>query len=129
MRIEHIAFNVAEPLEVAAWYCRHLGFTIARGMKEEPWAHFLADERGRTVLEVYHNPKCRVPDYAARDPLELHVAFVCDDVAGTVARLVAAGASVAAAPVTAANGDTIAMLRDPWGLCIQLVKRAVPLQG
>jgi glyoxylase I family protein len=28
MKIEHIAFNVADPVAVAAWYAEHLGLTV-----------------------------------------------------------------------------------------------------
>jgi hypothetical protein len=30
---------------------------------------------------------------------------------------------------TTPAGDQLAMLRDPWGVAIQLVKRAQPLMG
>jgi glyoxylase I family protein len=127
VKIEHIAYMVEKPVEVAAWYCRHLGFTVKRSIREEPWTHFLADERGFTVLEIYNNRKCRVPDYRSWDPLLFHIAFVCADIPATMERLKKAGATVQAEPVTIESGDTLAMLRDPWGLCIQLAKRAVPM--
>ena len=50
MKVEHIAYMVEKPVEVAAWYCRHLGFTVKRALGEEPWTQFIADERGFTVL-------------------------------------------------------------------------------
>lgn len=114
-------------MEVAAWYCRNLGFTVKRSIRDEPWTQFLADERGVTMLEIYNNRKCRVPDYRSWDPLLFHIAFVCGDVPATVERLKKAGATVHTEPVTIESGDTLAMLRDPWGSCIQLVRRAVPM--
>ena len=74
------------------------------------------------MLEVYFNPSEPVPDYAAMNPALLHVAFVCDDVPGTVRRLAAAGATLVRRPEMLGE-DELAMLRDPWGLAIQLAKR------
>jgi hypothetical protein len=54
------------------------------------------------------------------------VAFACEDVPGTVRRLAAAGAVSVSGPETI-RGDQLAMLRDPWGLAIQLVRRAQPM--
>jgi len=127
MKIEHIAYMVHRPPEVAAWYCRHLGFTIRRSQATSPWTHFLADETGTTVLEIYNNPACVVPDYATWDPLLFHIAFSCPDLPAERARLVAAGATLVGEPTLTPAGDTLAMLRDPWGLAIQLAARREPL--
>lgn len=54
----------------------------------------------------------------------MHVAFVCDDIPGTVERLLDAGATVVSRPETTLIGDELAMLRDPWGFSIRLCKRA-----
>jgi uncharacterized glyoxalase superfamily protein PhnB len=90
-------------------------------------ARFLADSTGRVLLEIYHNPKVAVPDYPATDPLILHLAFVVEDVAAERDRLVAAGATVVDAFNQTEVGDRMAMLRDPWGFPIQLMKRAEPM--
>ncbi|MEO5917188.1 MAG: VOC family protein [Luteolibacter sp.] len=78
MKIEHIAFNVADPVAIAAWYGQHLGLTIARHIPVPTQTHFLADDDGRTVLEIYGNPACELPDYFAMNPLQLHLAFVSE---------------------------------------------------
>lgn len=127
MKIEHFAYMVERPADVAAWYCRHLGFTIRRSMDKTPWMHFLADESGHTVVEIYNNPTQTVPRYAGQDPLLFHIAFVCPDIEGTIARLVSAGATVVSPPTATEAGDTLAMLRDPWGLAIQLTRRREPI--
>jgi catechol 2,3-dioxygenase-like lactoylglutathione lyase family enzyme len=127
MRIEHVAFQVADPGAAGEWYCQHLGFTVKRGADAPVPVRFVADESGGVMLELYNNPKVVVPEYAAMDPLLLHVAFVCADVPGETARLVAAGATCVSGPSRLDSGDEIAMLRDPWGLAIQLVKRADPM--
>ena len=129
MRVEHIAYMVQRPPEVAAWYCRHLGFSVRRKMDGSPWTHFILDAAGSTMLEIYNNPACSVPDYWSWDPLLFHIAFVCADVPGTVRRLVAAGCAIQSPTLTTEAGDTLAMLRDPWGLAIQLCRRGSPMVG
>lgn len=79
------------------------------------------------MIEIYRNPSIDVPEYSKKNALELHLAFVCDEVDATVERLVAAGASLDSPPTTTPAGDRLAMLRDPWGLCIQLCHRARPM--
>ena len=115
MKIEHVAFQVADPAAMADWYAKHLGFCVRRSSDEPVVARFMADVSGAVMLEVYHNPKIPVPDYASMDPARMHVAFLCDDLPGTIARLAAAGASLVGGPETLGE-DELAMLRDPWGL-------------
>jgi glyoxylase I family protein len=128
MRVEHIAFQVKEPAAVADWYVRALGFRVARHAGGPANTHFLADEAGRVVLELYNNPAAPQPDYASMHPLMLHVAFVAEDIMATHARLLAAGATNFSAPETTPSGDQFAMLRDPFGLPLQLVRRKTPLE-
>ncbi len=78
------------------------------------------------MLEIYAGT-LPVPDYRAMDPALLHVAFAAEDVEATRARLIAAGASAVAETVVTPAGDRFAMLRDPWGLPLQLARRARPL--
>lgn len=123
MKIEHVALQVEDPAAVARWYSDHLGLTIARVQEEPPYGHFLADD-GRTVLvEVYRNADATVPDYRQMDPLLLHLAFSTQDVAGTRSRLLDAGATAEGELQVNGVGDEMAMLRDPWGLAIQIVRR------
>ncbi len=127
-RIEHVAFNVPDPAAMAGWYVTNLGMRILRAQERSPFAHFLADAAGGTVLEIYHNPLAPVPPYSELNPLVLHVAFATNDVVVTRDRLLAAGATLVNDARTMANGDVLAMLRDPWGLAIQLADRGRPLQ-
>ena len=127
MKIEHVALNVPDPVKAAEWYVKHLGMQIIRSSTESPYIHFLADSAGQGVLEMYSNPAAAVPDYAAQDPLILHIAFVVEDMAGTRARLLEAGATAAGEITQTPNGDQLAMLRDPWGVPLQLAKRGKPL--
>jgi catechol 2,3-dioxygenase-like lactoylglutathione lyase family enzyme len=129
VKIEHVAYQVEDPAAFASWYAQHLGLTIKRVQPDPPFGHFLADDGDAVMLEVYHNPTVAVPDYARLDPFVLHVAFSVPDVAGIRARLLAAGATAVGEVQVSPAGDQLAMLRDPWGLPIQLVRRAVPMLG
>ena len=126
MKIEHVALQVADPAAMADWYVAHLAFHVKRASDAPVVARFLADVSGTVMLEVYRNLDHPVPDYAAIDPVALHVAFVCPDIAATANRLQAAGAKLLSGP-TVSGSDTFAMLRDPWGLPLQLVARGQPM--
>ena len=126
MRIEHVAFNVADPLAVADWYCKHLGFTIKRKQDKPPHTHFLADGSGKMMIEIYNNPADQVPAYAQMHPLLLHLAFVSDDPQHDADRLIAVGAREVD-DVRLADGSHLKMLKDPWGFSIQLCKRGEPM--
>ena len=106
MKLEHAAFQVADPRAVAAWYTDHLGLTVKRRQSAPPWGCFLADDGDAVMLEFYNNPKAVVPDYYASDPLVLHLAFAADDVAATRRRLMAAGATAEGDVVVTESGDT-----------------------
>lgn len=127
MQIEHVALNVTDPVAMAEWYTRHLGMRVVRSLSEAPHTHFLADSTGRTVLELYRQTKVPVPDYFGLDPMVLHIAFLAPDVKGTRERLLRAGADAVGEITQTPTGDELAMLRDPWGVAVQLVRRARPL--
>jgi glyoxylase I family protein len=125
MKIEHVGYMVKDPIQVAAWYCQNLGFRVARGMETSPFTHFLVDSSGEGMVEIYNNPAASVPDYASMDPLVFHVAFaVGDEAIETVRdRLLGAGAVIYSDVVVTPAGDQLVMLRDPWGMAIQLTHR------
>ena len=126
LHLEHIAYNVSDPAAIAAWYVEHLGMRILRQSAEPPRIHFVADAGDRAILELYSNAADPVPDYASMHPLRFHVAFATDDPDGAKAALIAAGASFVS-DQTSGDGSRLIMLRDPWGLALQLCKRVSPL--
>ena len=127
MEIEHLGLNVADPAAMAGWYVEHLGMRVVLARDEPVPVRFLADSAGDVMLEVYRNPEAAVPDYSGVDPLVIHLAFASDDVGGDYERLLAAGATPAAEPEVLPTGDEIAIVRDPWGFPVQLVRRAAPM--
>lgn len=123
MKIEHFAINVSNPVEMTDWYVKYLGLTVIKQESEAPHTAFLADDGGRVMLEVYNNPPDKVPDYKNMDPLILHLAFVSESPARDKNRLMEAGASLISDD-TLEDGSHLVMLRDPWGVPLQLCKRA-----
>jgi glyoxylase I family protein len=126
LNVEHIALNVSAPVAMAAWYVEHLGMRIVRKTDAPPHIHFLADAKGRVVIEFYSNPVDQIPDYASMHPMRLHLAFASPDPDAARTALVAAGATYVE-EMSLADGSRLLMLRDPWGLAIQLCARATPL--
>jgi glyoxylase I family protein len=126
LNIEHVALNVPDPAAMAAWYVRNLGMRIVRQSDVAPFIHFVADAAGRTVIELYSNPVDPIPDYGSMHPLRLHVAFATADPDSAREALVAVGASFVD-DTRRDDGTRLIMLRDPWGLALQLCKRPEPL--
>ncbi len=127
MNCEHVGLNVAEPLAAADWYARHLGLTIVKRMDAPPFTVFLADSAGTMLVEFYRNPPDQVPPYATMNPLLLHLAFVSADPAADKERLLRAGATFIE-ETHLPDGSHLVMLRDPWGLALQLCRRGAPLR-
>ncbi len=126
MKFEHFALNVPDAAAQAGWYCSHLGFTVARAKAEAPFTHFLADDTGRVIVELYSNPAAPYPAYAGQHPLVFHFAVVTANAPADRARLVAAGASLVSEE-TLPDGSVLVMLRDPWGVALQLCQRTQPM--
>ena len=127
MKIEHVALQVDDPVAFAGWYVRHLGMVVKRAQTAAPFGQFLADDAGAVMIEVYKNAALAVPDYGTMNPLQLHLAFYAGDVAQERARLLAAGATPEGDVQVNDVGDHVAMLRDPWGIPVQLVHRTDPM--
>jgi catechol 2,3-dioxygenase-like lactoylglutathione lyase family enzyme len=125
--IEHLAITHPDPTGAARWYADNLGFEILKGMDQSPFTHFLKAPGAQVMLEIYNNPAAPPPDYHAMHPLTLHIAFWSEDVAGDRARLLAAGATPIGDVETTPEGFVLCLLRDPWGVPLQLIHRPEPL--
>ncbi|MBN1360836.1 MAG: MBL fold metallo-hydrolase [Sedimentisphaerales bacterium] len=122
-RFEHIAFNVQDPVAVAKWYCDYLGMKVVRSGPAPAFATFVSDAGGNMMFELYRNVDAPMPDQRRTDPNSFHVAFETDDVKATRDMLLGAGATVAKDIWSTDAGDVVIILRDPWGLPIQFLKR------
>ena len=123
---EHLAINVSDPVAVAAWYVEHLGMEVVRRGDPPVHMHFLADASRRAMIELYVNPAAPADIYRDLHPTQLHLAFTSVDPDADTERLVAAGATLVE-HLYSPDGSHLVMLRDPWGLAIQLAKRATPM--
>lgn len=126
MKFEHFALNVPNASAMSSWYEEHLGLRVRKKMAEPPYMTFLADDSGTVMLELYSNPKGETLEFTKLHPLAVHLALVSEDPAVDKARLIRAGAEEISDD-TLPDGSHLVMLRDPWGVCLQLCKRAVPM--
>lgn len=126
MIFEHFALNVPDVRATAAWYVTHLGLQVARAKADAPYTHFLADSTGRVFIELYSNPADPFPDYARQHQLRVHFAFAVADARAERRRLEKAGATLIVEEEFA-DGTLLIMLRDPWGVPVQLCQRAQPM--
>jgi len=118
MKLEHIALDVSDPAAFIDWWCTNLGFR-----RSAPDSAFIMDDSGTSGLEIYRTGETpSAPDYAAMHAMTLHVAFVSDDVKADVERLVSAGAKLETLKLED-PAFHMAILRDPWGVAVQLCKR------
>ena len=125
MKFEHFALNVPDSRAHARWLVAQLGLTVARQLDNPPYMHFLADETGRVIVELYSNPIATIPDYKTQHPLVFHLALVSTDTVADRARLEKAGATFFAEDALP-DGSRLLMMRDPWGLPLQFCQRAKP---
>ncbi len=126
MKLEHFALNVEDPLRMSAWYEAHLGLRIVRQIVEPPFTTFLADDSGRILIEIYNNPANEVPPYQKMNPLLVHLAFVSANPEEDKIRLLEAGGCLET-DQHLEDGSHLVMVRDPWGLAVQLCKRGQPM--
>lgn len=127
IRLEHVAINVKDPVAMAKWYKENLSMKIVREGPPPANMRFISDSGSNMMLELYNNPPDEVPDYPVMNPLSLHIAFMVDDVRAITRKLIGAGATIAVEMNTTEAGDELIILRDPWGVPIQFLKRAKPM--
>jgi glyoxylase I family protein len=125
MRLEHCALQVPDPVAMADWYVKHLGCAVARSGGAPGYARFL--RAGPVMIEIYKGASPATPDYPAMHPALLHLAFVSENLEADRDRHTAAGAKIVDDYFTSPAGDQLVMLRDPWGIALQLVKREAPM--
>ncbi len=128
MKFEHFALNVSDPSSVADWYVKNLGAKVVHKVDNETQTKFLADEAGHVFMEIYNNPKGEYLKFEKLHVLGFHVAFVSHDSAKDRDRLMKEGAIVEE-EVTPNEGSLLVMMRDPWGIPLQLCQRSKPLSN
>ncbi|MFC4221347.1 VOC family protein [Flagellimonas marina] len=125
MIFEHFAVNVENLGLVVDWYMTHMGLNPRVSDWKPPFVTFLEDSTGRVVLEFYQRTDAPVTDFSKENSLSFHVAFVSENAENDKKRLVESGATFEL-EVQLEDGSHIVMLRDPWGMPLQLCQRANP---
>jgi len=121
-KLEHTAIDVADPVATAQWWCDNLGFSVTMQKTDATHTTFIVDSTGKVAIELYRAKDApQAPDYRSMSPLQLHFAFVSEDVDADIERMVKAGATLVVHEK--APGFDGAMMRDPSGIPLQFVKR------
>ncbi|UCS92866.1 VOC family protein [Echinicola marina] len=126
MKFEHFAINVTQPRAMSNWYEKHIGLKVVMKKDQSPYMTFLADDSGTIMIEIYNNPKAPILDFEHQHPLVVHLALVSENPADDRDRLIKAGAELVSDDILE-DGSHLVMLKDPWGLALQLCKRAKPM--
>ena len=127
MKPEHVGLNVLDPPAMVEWYKQNLRMTVKRAGGPPTHATFIADVSGNIMLELFCNTNFPMLELKRLHPMTLHLAFMTDSMAGTREALLKAGAMVAEDITRIPTGDEVLMMRDPWGLSLQFVHRAMPM--
>jgi glyoxylase I family protein len=125
--LEHCAINVVDSRMEATWYTDNLGFIVLREGSAPGYGMFIADAEKNMMYEFYQNKNIPVLQFDTISYQSFHIAFMVKDIKQVKETLIAAGAKMAEEEKQTPSGDTVMMLRDPWGLPIQFVKRVNPM--
>lgn len=123
MVFEHFALNVNNVAAVVAWYVSNVELKVVHQQKELPFMTFLADSSDRVVLELYQKSEETMTNFQSQHPATFHVAFVSENAKKDSERLQQEGAALVE-EVSLPDGGLLVMLRDPWGMPLQLCQRA-----
>lgn len=124
MIFEHFALNVNNVSAVVKWYVSHVGLRVVSEQKQSPFMTFLADSSDRVILEIYHRSDEMMTNFETQNPLTFHLAFVSENAQEDRERLEVEGA-IFVEEVRKKDGSHLIMLRDPWGMPLQLCQRTV----
>jgi catechol-2,3-dioxygenase len=125
MVFEHIALNVKNVEDIRDWYVANVGLKVVSEQSQAPFMTFLEDSTGRVILELYHRPEEEITNFKTKHPLSFHMAFVSQNAEKDKTRLLDNGASYVE-EITKEDGSHLVMLRDPWGMPLQLCHRTKP---
>ncbi len=126
MQFEHFGINVPDAAAMADWYVKNCDMKIVHALPQSNQTYFLADVKGRVVMEIYTNPKDTIVDHSTKHPLRFHFAFAVKEPDLMKEKLIKAGASVVE-ELKMDDGSHLIMMRDPWGVPFQLCNRAKPM--
>lgn len=123
-QIEHIGIAVEAPIEMARWYHETLGFDIKLCLGDDTHGVAFVEEQGRKMtIELFKIPEAPPLKSSLQHHLQFHIAFECDDPDSAAEELVQQGATFIEKCPRKMEGDYLLVLNDPWGNCIQFVRR------
>jgi catechol 2,3-dioxygenase-like lactoylglutathione lyase family enzyme len=124
--IEHIGICVKNPVEMANWYQRVLGFKIKfAAQDEEKGVAFITDSCDKVMLELGKLPNILPLTDKMDHHLQLHIALRSDNPDKDADYLMSMGATFIEKCPIKRPGENLIALRDPWGNTIQLAKRSL----
>ena len=124
MKIEHIGITVTAPHTMAQWYADNLGFRIIRKSGDDVRGGvFVLDESGETILELFATEGADPFVSNPASPLTVHIAFESESFDSDIEKLKKAGAEFLEESTPPGAETRMALLKDPWGITLQLAKR------
>lgn len=120
--VEHIGYVVRNPAQAARWYFEHLGFKVLRAGTDTT-ASFIQCPRTRLIVEFIAAGDVRAAVDELKHPLQVHFAVKTDDFEKDRQRLIDAGAEHAMDNPTTIAGARVGIVKDPFGMYIQLAQR------
>jgi uncharacterized glyoxalase superfamily protein PhnB len=120
--IEHIGFVIADPGAAADWYEKNLGFTILRKAENNSVA-FIREPESGLIFELIGNPDIHPIDKDLTHPLQVHIAIKSINILEDKQALVNAGAQFVMDCRTDDPAAKVCILKDPFGLFLQLAQR------
>ena len=121
-RIEHIGFVINNPCEAADWYHMNLGFKVLRKAANNSVA-FIQESNSGLIFELIGNPDIHPIDADLTHPLQVHIAIKSENIHDDKQRLMNAGASFVMDCQTDDPNARVCILKDPFGLNLQLAQR------
>ena len=120
--LEHMGFVVVNPGGAAGWYREHLGFKVLRTAPDGTVAFIQCPETG-LILELIGEGGLKAGAKDLTHPLQVHLAVRTDSFETDRDRLISAGAEFAMHCETDDPEAKVCVLKDPFGLYLQLAQR------
>jgi glyoxylase I family protein len=128
--LEHIAIACRQPEQLAAWYCRCLGFTLHLTLDTapgKPKVCFVRAPGGGPFLEIMPADTSPAVERANLTPGLSHLAILVSDFDGAVAELARQGVRRDGDERAAFGGARIQFYRDPEGNLFHILYRPTAL--
>jgi len=120
--VEHVGFVVRDPVGAAEWYGSHLSFRVLRSAPDGSVAFIQCPETGLIFeLIAEGNVSAAVKDLT--HPLQVHLAVRTNSFDADRDRLIRSGAEFAMHCETNDPAARVCILKDPFGLYVQLAQR------